>query len=327
MIVPAYWAEARLQKRFPDRQITVRRFGWSDVSLEDAQRHADGRVQEAFDRIVAGEKLPRRERKVRYNGADNLPIREEIIERFGECVVTRNSYGARCLNTPNVFFADIDFPESPMNDFLGFTLSLLSLILGTCVWVWQGSLLLGILTMFVSLAVNWKIAVSLYALSVGIRGGQEQIVRKRIEAFVATHNDWHLRIYRTPNGFRLLAMHQLFDPRSKEVDQAFRALHVDRTYVVMCQKQNCFRARLTAKPWRVGIDEHLKPRPGVWPIDASRLPERIRWVDEYESTSANFSACRFEMAVGATQSVSSVVRQVADFHDRICRANDGLPLA
>jgi hypothetical protein len=37
-----------------------------------------------------------------YNGAAGVPIREEIVGRHGETVITRNSYGARCLNMPNV---------------------------------------------------------------------------------------------------------------------------------------------------------------------------------------------------------------------------------
>ena len=41
MIVPQYWAEARRRHRDSKRQITVRRFGWSDVSERDAQIMAD----------------------------------------------------------------------------------------------------------------------------------------------------------------------------------------------------------------------------------------------------------------------------------------------
>jgi len=36
-----------------------------------------------------------------------VPIREEIVSRHGDTIITRNSYGARCLNTPNALFADI----------------------------------------------------------------------------------------------------------------------------------------------------------------------------------------------------------------------------
>lgn len=109
MIVPRFWAEGRIQERVAGQQVTVRRFGWSDDSPLAAQAHADQRTREAYDRIVSGETLERRERKLAYNGAHGVPIREEILERQGDSIVTRNSYGARCLNTPDVLFVDVDF--------------------------------------------------------------------------------------------------------------------------------------------------------------------------------------------------------------------------
>ena len=78
----------------------VRRFGWSDNSQDAAQVNADERAQEALQRLLSGEKLPRREPKVPYNGGEGVPIREEIVSRHGETIITRNSYEARCLNTP-----------------------------------------------------------------------------------------------------------------------------------------------------------------------------------------------------------------------------------
>ncbi len=109
MIVPDHWAEARRQHREPGRQVTVRRFGWSATSAEAAQAMADQRAEEALRRLLAGEKLARREPKVPYNGAAGVPIREEVLARHGEEVVTRNAYGARCLNSPAALFADVDF--------------------------------------------------------------------------------------------------------------------------------------------------------------------------------------------------------------------------
>src|SRR5688572_28381771 len=113
MIVPQFWAEARAQHRKKDRQVTIRRFGWSDASQAEAQANADARAAEALARVLAGEDLLRREPKIPYNGAAGVPIREEIVARHGEDVITRNSYGARCLNTPDVLFADVDFPTEP----------------------------------------------------------------------------------------------------------------------------------------------------------------------------------------------------------------------
>src|SRR6185436_19883341 len=100
MIVPRYWAEGRLQHREGKRQITISRFDWSDESEAAAQTLADERARLAMQRAIAGETLVRREPKIPYNGAEGLPIREEILSRHGDVVITRNSYGARCLNTP-----------------------------------------------------------------------------------------------------------------------------------------------------------------------------------------------------------------------------------
>ena len=328
MIVPEFWAESRIQKRDSNRQVTVRRFGWSDVSPEEAQRHADDRVRDAFDKIARGEELPRREKKVRYNGADGLPIREEVIRRFGEHVVSRNSYGARCLNTPDVFFADVDFQGAEPDSCAVFIGNIsFAIVVAIVVGMKFDSVLAGLFVVpLASVAIhilrNWLRRVSMI-----LRGGPEQIALRKFDRFVSNHPDWHLRIYRTPNGFRLLAMHATLDPRSSQVEEAFESLGVDQTYSVMCQKQNCFRARLTAKPWRIGIADHLKPRPGVWPIKKTQAPTRLAWVNRYEDAAANYAACRFVKAIGAIHRVSPQVTPVCEFHDHVCRANEDRELA
>jgi len=91
MIVPAFWAEARRRHRDGNRQVTIRRFGWSDASEADAQAMAEARASEALRRLLGGEPLERREPKLAYNGATGVPIREEVLSRHGEEVVTRNA--------------------------------------------------------------------------------------------------------------------------------------------------------------------------------------------------------------------------------------------
>jgi len=102
MLVPRYWAEARRQRRKGRRQATVRRWGWSDDSPEAAQAHADARADEALEQLWQGDAIPRVESRRPYHGAEGTPIREEIVARQGETIITRNSYGAQCLNTPDV---------------------------------------------------------------------------------------------------------------------------------------------------------------------------------------------------------------------------------
>ena len=153
MIVPQFWAESRLQHREKGRQVTLRRFGWSDTSQADAQSNADVRVRAALDRVLAGAKLPRIEPKIPYNGADGVPIREEIVARHGETIVTRNAHGARCLNTPNVLFSDIDFPDGPPPRLTLAVFAVLALVVGVVAWQINSratAVVLGVLLVFTS---------------------------------------------------------------------------------------------------------------------------------------------------------------------------------
>ena len=77
-------------------------------------------------------------------------------------------------------------------------------------------------------------------------GGPEAWANARVEAFATAHPDWCLRQYRTPAGFRLLVMHRPFDPSEPEVEACFNALKTDPLYALMCVRQHCFRARVTA---------------------------------------------------------------------------------
>jgi hypothetical protein len=265
MIVPDYWAEARRQHKAAGKQVTVRRFGWSTTSELDAMANAQARADEALSRLVAGEKIDKREPKVPYNGAFGVPIREEVLARHGEQVITRNSYGAHCLNSPNALFADIDFePEqSAKRTSLAFALlSVVAIAIGLVFKNW--SITLGAL--FVSLFVAAPLARQFERRQVAARGGVENIARAKIVAFVSRNPLWNLRLYRTPAGYRILATHQSFEADSSEAQHFFKEVSADPIYVQMCINQRCFRARLTAKPWRIGVSTHMRPRPGVPPM-------------------------------------------------------------
>lgn len=325
MLIPEYWAEASLKHKVGGKQITVRRFGWSEQSQEDAQRNADARAEDAFARVVAGEKLARRELKVAYNGAVGVPIREEVLSRNEDAVITRNLYGARCLNTPNVLFADIDFVIQPMPSSLKWGILILIIVAfstGKSLAGWS----LGLAAAVVAWYAGYKIAAWLWAQKLKASASPEEQAMKRVDAFMEKHPDWHLRVYRTPAGLRLLAMHKTFGPEDPEVADIFREIEADRIYVQMCTNQHCFRARVSPKPWRIGVESHLKPRPGVWPINPDRMPDRIRWVEEYERKAEAYASCRFIAAKG-NGVVDPAVEKVRALHDELCRAHSDLPLA
>lgn len=325
MIVPQYWAEGRRQQRQGKRQITVRRFGWSDTSQAEAQANADRRAEEALQRLVAGEKLPRREPKMPYNGAEGVPIREEILARQGDIILTRNAYGAKCLNTPNVVFADVDFQFAPSIS-MSVAFAVNALFLGVFIGLAAHSTGLGLVAVVALLLLSHPLARAVRRLSMGLRGGVQNVVRRRIAAFSATHPDWHLRLYRTPAGLRVLAMHQTFDPDNLAVTEFFRALGTDRIYVRMCRNQQCFRARVSPKPWRIGISQHMRPRPGVWPVAPERLHLRQEWVEKYEAVARDYAACAYVESLGSS-AVHPEARRVQELHDELCRAHSHLPLA
>jgi len=327
MIVPQYWAEGRVQSTTPHgRQLTVCRWGWSDAGQAAAQAHADARAQEAFERIATGESLPRREPKRAYNGAAGVPIREEIVARHGDCVISRNAYGARCLNTPDVLFVDVDFaPPGAAGRLWG--AALLAVVGGACIGA-------------VAKALVPALVAAVLIFGMGLvrtrarprRGGRDlsaphEQMLARLERFTRHHPDWHLRLYRTPAGFRVLAMHDVFNPSDAGVADCFRLLGADTVYARMCRNQNCFRARLSAKPWRIGIAEHIRPRPGVWPVRPDRLQERQAWVMRYEQAARGFAACEFIAALGDASRTHPKALAVQELHDAQAGAASGLPIA
>lgn len=330
MIVPQYWAEGRIRHRYKDhnqrdRQVTVRRFGWSDTGEADAQAMADARAQEALDRILAGEKLARYEPKVPYNGAEGVPIREEIVSRNGRSVVTRNLYGALCLNTPDVMFVDIDLDDNP-GPSLGCLWPSLAVLGAAYLSYAEGS----VFPLFAMSALLFVLAKVVLPAAKRRRerklGSPALRAQRRIEAFSEAHPDLHLRVYETPAGFRIIVMNDLFDPAAEGTAELFALLGTDPMYVRMCRRQRCFRARVSPKPWRIGITDHLRPRPGVWPVRPERLPERKRWVDDYEHRAAGFASCRFLKALGASR-VHPDAETVRRLHDGLARAESALPIA
>ena len=325
MIVPQFWAEGRVQHREHNRQVTVRRFGWSDESQAAAQSHADARAREALAKVLAGEPRPRREQKVPYNGAEGAPIREEIVSRHRASVVTRNSYGAKCLNTPNVFFADIDF--AARFSLRGCVMTVAILLAGAALmFAIAATRQTAILSALAVLIVGYFVLKYVRRVSRSVKGGEEQIALARVRRFIERNPAWHVRLYRTPAGLRVLAMHKTFEPDGPEVAEAFQELAVDPIYARMCCRQHCFRARGSPKPWRIGISDHLRPRPGVWPVAPERLPMRNAWLKNYDATSIDYASCALIDSLGSG-TVHPETRFVQELHDELCQACRPLPLA
>lgn len=332
MQVPEFWAEARHEGTVKGRRRVVRRFGWSDASQADAELQAETRAEAALAELQAGKRVPPREQKVPY-GLAGLPIREQVVARNGDLVVTRNAYGARCLNEHDVLFADLDaVPALPAAVdrgigwaalLAGLAMLVLAIISFATRHTGRGCFLLPMTLVAPGL---------LFALAARLRRATWSVARarrrmeRRLAAFAERHRDGRFAVYATPAGLRVLALHRTFDPTGTATRELFAELGVDPAYAQMCELQACFRARLSAKPWRIGIARHIMPRPGVWPVREERRAERDAWIEQYEATAAGFAACRWREDFGDGR-IAPRCAQVQRVHDELAKARSGLPIA
>lgn len=330
MQIPDHWAEARVVGKVKGKDRVVRRFGWSQTSAEDAQRQADARARAALAELQAGRPVAAREPKLPY-GDQGLPIREQVLARRGDLVVTRNSYGARCLNEPDVLFADLDLdPRLPWLlerafDLFAWALGLASF--AAALWMfWNGNKLgcMGIAgALFLPVFV--VLARAAFRRRPTIVARSRRAMLARVRAVAAATPGGHFAVYETPAGLRVLALHATFDPQGPAARDLFAALGSDPAYVQMCTLQACFRARVSGKPWRMGV-RHIVPRPGVWPVHPERLPRREQWIAEYEAAATKFAACRFLEDLG-TGRVLPRCAEVQRLHDELSAARSQRPLA
>lgn len=385
MLVAKYWADARLQHKFSNRkqknsQVTLRRLGWSNDSQEAAEALAQQRLNNAIlqvkqrisdnPSITLDDEIIRQEHDVGYNGADGIPIREEIIQMYNDdLVITRNIYGSLCLNTSNVMFIDIDdnyriTDESTfsfnhlkilkilsvlfnviffstfiyrfstiiyryLNPYCKSDSNLIMLIIG-------GILLIigGILFIFFVFMVATFLAVLLVALldsTVNFLYTKIHPPLKRISTFAQTHPQWTMKIYRTAAGYRILVLHQKFDPTDKKMWEDFKKLGIDSTYQRMCQLQKCFRARLTPKPWRIGIkNKIIEKGSGVWHAHFAHDLKRLQWINNYEQLAQKYSTCHFIKQYGPDikeDDIDPEIKAVMQIHDQMCKVGHQLPLA
>lgn len=278
MRFPRHWALARSGAGVA--------WGWSDVSMADAQAEASRRAAELASRL-------RYQRPPRHDGYyPNRPMREEVLREVAydgaalTVAVTRNAAGVEVLNASRALFVDVDLPPQAAPGFL-------ARLFGA------------------------KQRTS------GESSPAEVAVITRAVAWVSAHPSWGWRIYRTAAGLRLLATQALFLPEDEVAQAAFRELGADPLYVRLCRSQECFRARLTPKPWRVGIPTS----PPSWPwMDASDGAGFAAWNRAYRTASARYATCALVRVVG-NETVHPDLRALVALHDEVCKVGSGLPLA
>lgn len=116
------------------------------------------------------------------------------------------------------------------------------------------------------------------------------------------------RIYETNKGIRVIGK-QYVTPAGKYYTAMMRKLSVDGIYVQLSKKQNCYRARLTPKPYRMK-SATIKIR---CPLDCE-TSAYYDWSNTYEAASKNFSVVKLAKINGMDFSQEPIVK----LHDEIC---------
>lgn len=252
-----------------EESLPITCFGGSNISMEDAERDAQSKIDRIKRKISEGVAL-----SADYEAA----IREEVVMQLNEkSVVTRNRYGARVLNTTEFSILDVDKGSD-------YTPSFLAKLFG---------------------------ATS--------RKGKEIALKhltNMADSNLLPGTGW--RIYETRNGYRVIIGGLYLDPKEKELMTVGRQCRADMLYLYLCKKQNCYRARLTPKPYRMKM-------PGIryhWPQSESEYNDSKVWVDLYETAALQFSVCKLIYTSGADFSTHPTIV----FHDKTC-CRDGLTLA
>jgi hypothetical protein len=284
MKIPKYWAKSIQSVQQPGgRSYLLVIWQWSDVSVSEAQQKADDRIRELAQRVGFGETLNR-------YGYDERPLREEIVQgvdndRGSEvAIVTRNLYGALVLNAANAMFIDIDFADK-----------------GTAGSAGGG-----------------------FSWGFGKRApSQEDQHVERITSWANSHPDVGLRVYRTAAGLRCLITNQTFEPTRSHALDVLRAFESDQLYVRLCKAQDCFRARLTPKPWRC----NMTPPPWRYPWANADAEINYRvWERHYEQVSRSYAVCQLVKQLGPHE-VHPDVAPVLTLHDHLTGVEVDRPLA
>ena len=306
MNIPHYWAKAEMEGR--NRQGDVLPFvawGSSDRNQDDAQRQAQHKVEALVARFQSGEKLPHSGQL--YYGGDR-PLREEILQEFSSAdspdaaIVTRNSYGCSVLNAARLMFIDIDLlpggKDATVSDAVGFIGKI-------------GRMLFGSATKGPESHTSPEVAVELTP--------KEKSVLEKARHWTNLHANWGFRIYRTAGGMRLLATHDFFDPKGSAASEVMNALGADPMYMRLCRSQNCFRARLSPKPWRVGVQSAFFRYP--W-VGTKKEAAARDWLVHYKNACQQARTCQHLTNVG-NDHIAQELQSLVAFHDEATGATSG----
>jgi hypothetical protein len=289
MKVARYWARETVEAIGPTgRRYEGSAWGWSASSFDEAQRRARESARRLAQWLAADGVMPSESSQYMYSL--DRPPREEIVQEFhdvaGEvsALITRNSYGSLVLNCRDLMFVDVDFgPPQP---------------------------------------AAWRKFKALFGVTAPPPNSEES-VHDRLQQWCMAHADLGLRHYRTAAGFRVAITREPMRANGDETRRILEGLGSDPMYRRLCDAQQCFRARLTPKPWRM----KLRMPPTRFPFADGAAEQQYRaWQKEYDETATHFATCRLIETYGPQESAPALAPLV-HLHDALSGVGRDLALA
>lgn len=144
---------------------------------------------------------------------------------------------------------------------------------------------------------------------------------ERIEKLASSpkYGNLGFRIYETHKGIRVIVTGENFEAKSAQAQDMMKEFGCDGLYILLCKKQNCFRARLNPKPYRI----KMRGMKFIFPYEAGTDNERKSWLAGYEEASKGYSTCRLIKYVGKKNPECAVTKH----HDWATDALKSQPLA
>lgn len=285
MKVPRFWHRewVRVPSKYEQNATwSIPRWGWSETSEEEAEKMAAERCWQTKQRWNTNASDGQKEW---YRGQDYFvqPPREEIIQEIN------NSEG------------------------------------GVDGWVSRNRYGVLVLNTDVMLIMDIdrketplrKAAKSLWSTWFGQRTQSEE---ERLIDLLKSQQQDSFRLYRTFAGWRAILLNRAVDGVGAESMNLMKKFPVDPFYLKLCERQKCYRARLTAKPWRIGVQ-----RCGY---DYPRHP-RIegyfaKWEQEYNEAAMKFRVCE---KIYGDDPPCDRLRELLAIHDALSQVWKSLPLA
>lgn len=298
MRVARYWARAHAESR------GYARGAWagSDTSLQDAQAKAKARAEALLAEVLAADDPALHEYEYQRHDLPE-PIVQEFRDADGRRIaaITINRYGASVLNTARLAFVDVDLDRPGRGGRPG--------------------------------GGPGRRAGGLLGRP---QVGRPQVSRPQaraepidrvlapLRAWAEGHPDRGARVYRTAAGLRYVLTRPAMVPDSLQTAEFMDAMGADPLYARLCQAQRCFRARLSPKPWRMGL--FRAPRLSYEKL-ADAGQEVQAWLRRYEQASADFDVCALIDRIGNDRPADEDAARLIALHDELSGVGTDRPLA